>query len=70
MKNEKLKIVLAGVDSGPVVYEGTINDNTEEILKYLLKKARSIENDMYSREYRRKMIGVYLKKSFEELGLS
>ncbi len=66
-KNKKLKIVLAGVDSGPVIYEGTIHDNKEEILKHLLKKARSIENDMYSREYRRKMINVYLDKSFEEL---
>ncbi len=68
-KSEKLKIALAGVDSGPVVYEGTIHDNKEEILKHLLKKARSIENDMYSREYRRQMIEVYLKKSFKELSL-
>ena len=68
-KNEKLKITLAGVDSGPIIYEGTIHDNKFDILKYLLKKARSVENDMYSREYRREMIKVYLEKSFKELEL-
>lgn len=68
-KNNKLKIALAGVDSGPIVYSGTPQDDKEEIIKYFLKKARSVENDMYSREYRRKMIRVYLENSFKELGL-
>lgn len=68
-RNGKLKIAIAGVDSGPLVYEGKSNDNKEEIIKYFLKKARSVENDMYSREYRREMIKVYLELSFKELGI-
>jgi 4-hydroxybenzoyl-CoA reductase subunit beta len=68
-KNKRLRIALSGVDSGPVVYEGTVSDSIDEILKYFLKNARSVENDMYSREYRREMIKVYIKKSFAQLGL-
>ena len=66
-KDKKLKIAIAGVDSGPLVFEGTIESNKEEIIKYFLKKARSVENDMYSREYRRDMLRVYLEKSFKDL---
>jgi 4-hydroxybenzoyl-CoA reductase subunit beta len=68
-KNNRLRIALSGVDSGPVIYEGTVSDSIDEILKYFLKNARSVENDMYSREYRREMIKVYIKKSFAQLGL-
>ncbi|MCX6157898.1 MAG: FAD binding domain-containing protein [Ignavibacteriota bacterium] len=69
-KNNFLKISLSGVDSGPVTYEGNTGSNSEEIIKYFLKISRSVENDMYSREYRREMIKVYISKSLKELGLS
>ncbi len=68
-KYEKLKIVLAGVDSGPIVYEGTIHNKKDDIIKFFLKKAHTVENDMYSRKYRREMIKVFIEKSFDELGL-
>ncbi|MFZ4590175.1 MAG: FAD binding domain-containing protein [Ignavibacteria bacterium] len=69
-KNNVLKISLSGVDSGPVTYEGNTQSSSEEIIKFFLKISRAVENDMYSREYRREMIKVYISKSLKELGLS
>lgn len=66
-KNGKLKIALAGVDPKPVVVEGLMSDNKEELIKKAVKAARAVDNDMYSRKYRREMIGVYLNRSFERL---
>jgi 4-hydroxybenzoyl-CoA reductase subunit beta len=66
-KAGKIKIVLGGVDPKPVVVEGTIKDDKEELIKQAVKKARIIDNDVYSREYRKEMISVYLNRSFEEL---
>lgn len=66
-KNNKLKIALAGVDPKPVVVEGNVNDDKEELIKKAVKAARAVDNDMYSRKYRREMISVYLKRSFERL---
>lgn len=67
--NGKLKIVLGGVDPKPVTVEGTINDDKKDLIKQAIKKARIINNDVYSREYRKEMISVYLNQSFIELGL-
>ncbi len=66
-KNGKIKIVLGGVDPKPVVIEGTNKSNTEELIIQAIKKARAIDNEMLSRNYRREMIGVFLKRSFEKL---
>jgi len=68
-KKGKIVIVLGGVDPKPVVISATANDNKEELIKKAVKQARIVDNDTYSREYRKEMIGVYLKRSFEELGL-
>ncbi len=66
-KNGKLKIALSGVDPKAVVVEGKVNDDKTGLIKKALKGARAIENDMYSRKYRREMIAVYLKRSFKKL---
>lgn len=66
-KNGKLKIALSGVDPKVVVVEGKVNDDKTGLIKKALKGARAIENDMYSRKYRREMISVYLNRSFEKL---
>jgi 4-hydroxybenzoyl-CoA reductase subunit beta len=66
-KNGKLKIALAGVDPKPVVVEGTINDDKAALIKQAIKGSRAVDNDMYSRKYRREMIGVFLTRSFEKL---
>jgi CO/xanthine dehydrogenase FAD-binding subunit len=66
-KNGKLKIVLGGVDPKPVVVEGTSKSDREELIKLALKKSRAIDNEMFSRTYRREMIRVFLRRSFEKI---
>ncbi len=63
----KIRIVLGGVDPKPILVEGTTNDNKEELIKQAVKKARIIDNDFYSRIYRKEMILVFLKKSVSEI---
>ncbi len=63
----QVKIVLGGVDPKPVVVTGTITDDKNELIKKAIKKARIVDNDAYSRLYRKEMIGVYLNKSFKSL---
>jgi len=63
----KIKIVVGGVDPKPIVIEG-INDNDKnELINKAVKKARIVDNDVYSREYRKAMIKVFLNRSFKEL---
>jgi CO/xanthine dehydrogenase FAD-binding subunit len=63
----KVKIVVGGVDPKPIVIEGTSDDDKNELIKKAVKKARIVDNDVYSRGYRKEMITVYLKRSFKEL---
>jgi len=65
----KLKIALSGVDPKAVVVEGSTNDNKSLLIKKAIKGARAIDNDMYSRKYRREMISVFLNRSFKKLKL-
>jgi len=69
-KNGKLKIALSGVDPKPVVVEGTISDDKVAVIKKAIKGSRAVDNDMYSRKYRREMITVYLERSFSLLNPS
>jgi CO/xanthine dehydrogenase FAD-binding subunit len=64
-----LKIALSGIDPKPVVVKGTVGDNKNELIKKAIKRARAIENDMYSRKYSREMISVYLNRSFKTLDI-
>jgi 4-hydroxybenzoyl-CoA reductase subunit beta len=66
-KNGKLKIVLGAVDPRPVVVEGTSESDRKELIKLALKRSRAIDNEMFSRNYRREMIRVFLGRSFEEI---
>lgn len=63
----KVKIVVGGVDPKPIVIEGTSDDDKNELIKKAVKKARIVDNDVYSRGYRKEMITVYLNRSFKEL---
>ncbi|MBV6477714.1 MAG: 4-hydroxybenzoyl-CoA reductase subunit beta [Ignavibacteria bacterium] len=65
--NGRLKIAVGGVDPKPVVIEGTVNSDLEELIVYVLKKSRAIDNEMFTRKYRRDMIRVFLTQSFETL---
>ena len=66
-KNKKIKIVLGGVDPKPVVVEGTDKSNLDELIAQAIKKSRAIDNEMYSRSYRREMINVFLRRSFDKI---
>ena len=66
-KNGKLKIALSGVDPKPVVVEGDINSDRSLLIKKAVKGARAVDNDMYSRKYRREMIPVFLNRSLNSL---
>ncbi len=68
-KNGKLKISLSGVDPKAVVIECTNHSDKEDLIKKATKGARAIDNDMYSRKYRREMITVYLNRSFKKLSI-
>jgi len=63
----KIKIAVAGVDPKPVVLEATPDDEEEELIRKIIKKSRAIDNDMFSRKYRREMIAVYLNRSFRKI---
>ncbi len=63
----KLRIVLAGVDPKPVVIEGNIHDDWEDLIKKAYKASRSVDNDTYSRKYRKEMIKVFISRSLNDL---
>jgi len=63
----QLKIALSGVDPKAVVVKAQSTDNQESLIKLATKGARAVDNDMYSRKYRREMIRVYLERSFDTL---
>ncbi len=69
-KNGKLKIVLGGVDPKPVVLEADTTGDKEELIRLALKKSRAIDNEMFSRNYRREMIRVFLRKGFDNIFMS
>lgn len=68
-KHGGIKIVLGGVDPKPIVIDGTITDDRNELIRLAVKKPRIVDNDVFSREYRKEMIGVFLEQSFKELKL-
>lgn len=66
-KDGNIKIVIGGVDPRPVVIEGNTSDNFQELITKAVKKPRIVDNDVFSRLYRKEMIEVYLKNSLLEL---
>lgn len=66
-KHGNLRMVIGGVDPKPVLIKGRTDGNKEDYIKSALQKTRVVDNDFYSRKYRRDMIRVFLEQSFEEL---
>ncbi len=66
-KNGKVKIVLGGVDPKPVIVGGSRNSDIEVLVTQALKRSKAIDNEIFSRNYRRAMIRVFLERSFEKL---
>ncbi|MCK6649885.1 MAG: FAD binding domain-containing protein [Bacteroidia bacterium] len=68
-KRGEIVVALSGVDPKPVVVYGTSDDSIDDLINTAVKKARIVDNDVFSREYRKEMISIFLKQSFLELGL-
>ena len=66
-KDNNIKIVLAGVDPGPVIVEGPAQTETGKFINEALKKARSIDNEMMTRIFRREMIKHFITESINKL---
>lgn len=63
-----IRIALGGVDPRPILVTGTAGDDPRELIAKTVKKARIIDNDTYPRLYRKEMIALFLRQSFDELG--
>jgi 4-hydroxybenzoyl-CoA reductase subunit beta len=66
-KKNNVRIALSGVDPMPVAVQGSITSNKEDLIKMALSKARSVDNEMLTRKYRRDLIKVVLSESFDVL---
>lgn len=67
-ENGLLRIVVGGVSPAPVVVSRESEAPREELLRDLLKQCKTVDNDVFSRNYRREMLGVFLNQSLNELG--
>lgn len=65
--NGNIRIVVGGMDPKPIVIDSHKDTDKESLIKSALKKSRTVDNDYYSREYRREMLRLFLEQSFEEL---
>ncbi len=65
-KDKTVTIVLGGCDPQPVILKGEFSEKNE-LIKQAIKKPRVIDNDTFSRVYRKKMINVFLTRSFIKL---
>ncbi|HQQ94272.1 MAG TPA: FAD binding domain-containing protein [Bacteroidia bacterium] len=61
------RLVLGGVDPKPVLLELQPGESREDIIKTALKKGRAVDNDMFSRAYRRDMIRVYIHQCLNQI---
>jgi 4-hydroxybenzoyl-CoA reductase subunit beta len=65
-ENEQLRIVIGGVDPMPVLITGSRN-NIQELLEAAVKKPRVVDNDYYSRKYRKEMIRSFILNSLIQI---
>jgi len=69
-KQENIKVAISGLDPKAIVISSDkSNFNANELIKKAKKQARIVDNDIYSRKYRKNMMEVFLKRSFKELDL-
>lgn len=64
-----VKIAISGVSPKPVVVTASVDTPLENLIRQALKQAKSVDNDVYSRTYRREMLKLFLNESFAELGI-
>jgi len=65
----RVKIVVSGVSPKPVVVTAPADTPPENMIRQALKQAKTVDNDVYSRTYRRDMLKLFLNESFAELGI-
>lgn len=63
----RLRAVIGGVDPRPVMIEGNVHENPEAFIALCAKKPRIVDNDFYSRNYRKEMITHFIKDSLQKL---
>jgi len=63
----KIRITLTGMDPKPVYLETDKNEELDALAKRLLKMARPVDNDIFTRKYRREMVKVFLQRSYKNL---
>ena len=66
--HKSTRVVLGGIDPKPVLIESKPGDDPAEIIQLALKKGRAVENDMFSRIYRRDMLGVFIQQCLTQTG--
>lgn len=62
-----IRMVMGGVDPKPILVEGHIDSDIPTLIQQAVKKPRIVDNDFYSRKYRKEMIGVFLERSLNSL---
>ena len=68
-KDGRIRIVLGGVHAMPVIVDGTADGDLDELVRMAIINTRIVDNNTYSRAYRKAMIPVFLNRCFKELGL-
>ncbi|MEI6436248.1 MAG: FAD binding domain-containing protein [Bacteroidota bacterium] len=68
-KTGKIRIVLGGVHAKPVIVDGFTGNDLNLLISEAISNTRIVDNDTYSRAYRKEMIAVFLNQSFKELQL-
>ena len=67
--NGLIRITLTGMDPKPVYLETDKNEPIVSLSKRLLKMASAVDNDVFTRKYRREMVNVFLQRSYSKLGI-
>lgn len=66
--NDDLRIVIGGVDPKPIIVEGNLKETAvDTLVTTAVKKPKAVENDFYSRTYRKEMIRVFVEESLGRL---
>lgn len=64
-----VRISVGGVDPGPIMVIGAKGVSPAELVNRTVKKCRIVDNDIYSRSYRKEMAKLYIEESLKMLGL-
>ncbi len=66
-KYNKIKIAIGGIAPKPVILNINSEIDKETIINETIKKTKTVNNDMFSRKYRKEILKVYIRKSLDEL---